>query len=313
MTHYRIIQLIFLFSFFSIQLNSQPVTGEGFIAMPDGTQLFYKKFGTKGDTLIMLHGGPGQNMYGIGPDLEILARNNILIMYDQRGCGNSEAGKDTVTFTHHVNDLEAIRKYFKVAQMVLVGQSWGAMLSVLYTSAYPGHVKALFLISPGPPTRKLFDERFRSFLKRDSIGQARVAQLRSQLTGENALSACNEIFAINDRFYFADTAAIKRKRGDYCSVTKEAVRKQAISGLSTLRSLGNYDLGPLGAQINQPVLLTEGAKSPVPPAEMEYWSRSFPNCSVYIFPKSGHGYPFVEEPDRFLNVALKFLSGINQN
>ena len=277
--------------------------------MSDGTRLFYKKFGTKGDTLIMLHGGPGQNMYGIGPDMEVLASKNILIMYDQRGCGNSEAGKDTITVMHHVKDLESIRKFFKVGRMVLVGQSWGAMLSILYTSAYPAHVKRLLMISPGPPTRRLFDERFRTFLMRDSIGQARVAYLRSQLSGENPLSACREIFEINERFYFGDSLRIKNKKGNYCAVSDETIRKQVASGLSTLRSLGNYDLGPLCAAINQPVLLIEGAKSPVPQSEMEYWKKILPNSRVYIFSNSGHGYPFVEEPEKFVEVTNKFLSG----
>ena len=291
------------------KLPSQVPASEGFVIAGDGTELYYKLFGRKGDTLMMVHGGPGQNMNGIGPDLEFLSRNNVLIMYDQRGCGNSGAGKDTVTVSHHINDLETIRKHFQINQMVLVGQSWGAMLSIMYTSSHPENVKRLLLISPGPPTRRFFDERFASFLKKDSAGQSRVANLRLQLRSENAVAACREIFSINDRFYFADSHAIKRKKGDYCSFNKEALQKQAASGGSTLRSLGNYDLAPLCKNITQPVLLLEGALSPVPPGELEYWRKALPDCRVYFFSRSGHGYSFVEEPRKFLKVATRFFKG----
>ena len=289
-------------------VNTNPTLKEGFAGMKDGARIFYKIFGNRGDTIILLHGGPGQNMYGIGPDLEPLGRNHVLIMYDQRGSGNSETGPDTITAATHVEDLENFRQYFHLTKMILAGQSWGAMLATLYTSSYAQHVERLLFISPGPPTRKLFDARFAAFSKKDSVGQARVRYLRSQLTGSAALAVCEEVFLINDRFYIADKSAIKRKKGNYCSVTADAIRKQAITAASTLRSLGDYDLRPLCSLINQPVLLVEGALSPVPTHEMEIWKNSLPNCRTYLFKKSGHGYPFVEEPELFFRVVEEFLN-----
>jgi len=302
--------LFFLqFIFFISVLSAQVKTGEGFVQVENGPKLFYKKFGSGGDTIIMVHGGPGQNMYGIGPDLEPLARNNTLIMYDQRGCGLSEMGKDQVTYIKHMTDLEAIRVYFQIDSLILVGQSWGAMLAIYYTTIYWDHVKRLLLISPGPPTRKFFDDRFTAFLKKDSTGQARVANLRIQLKTDNALSACREIFMINDRFYFANKKAIKRKKGDYCAVPPEVLIKQATSGSATLESLGNYDLRAICKIIKQPVLLMEGKWSPVPTAEMNYWRSILPNARSYIFSHSGHGYPFVEEPKKFFKIANDFFKG----
>ena len=143
----------------------------------------------------MLHGGPGQNMYGIGPDLVPLGTKGVLLMYDQRGSGNSESGADTITAAKHVEDLENVREHFHIREMNIIGQSWGAMLAVLYSSSHPKHINRLLFISPGPPTKRLFDERFQAFFKKDSIGQARVWGLRSQLNGPGALAACKEIFS----------------------------------------------------------------------------------------------------------------------
>jgi len=282
--------------------------------MQDSTRIYFRIFGEKGDTLIFLHGGPGQNMYGVGPDLVPLSKSYVLIMYDQRGCGNSEIGDTSILNAgRHVEDLEELRKHFSIKKMTIIGQSWGAMLAAMYTGKYANNVKRLLLLSPGPPTRKQFDERFAVFLKIDSAGQAKVAKLRSHLlTSENPLDICAEIHSTNEKLYFADHSLIKKKKGDYCMVSPKALRNQAITASLTLRSLGPYDLRPLLKQINQPVLILEGAKTPVPLGEFYTWKEELPNSRLLFFKKTGHGYPFVEEPAKFFRTAGKFLKGKSQ-
>ena len=302
---------IFVFTSAVFRLNAQQVYKEGFARMQDSTRIYFRIYGEKGDTLIFLHGGPGQNMYGVGPDLVPLSESFVLIMYDQRGCGNSEIG-DTAILTagRHVEDLEALRKYFSLQKLTLIGHSWGAMLAAMYTGKYADYVKRLLLLSPGPPTRKQFDDRFAVFLKIDSAGQATVAKLRSQLlTSGNPLAVCAEIHSTNEKLYFADHSLIKKRKGDYCMVTPEAIHKQAITASLTLRSLGQYDLRPLLKRINQPALIIEGAKTPVPLGEFYTWKESLPNSRLMFFDKTGHGYPFVEEPKKFFRTAKKYLKG----
>lgn len=293
------------------RLDAQQEYREGFVRMHDSTKIYYRIFGDKGDRLIFLHGGPGQNMYGVGPDLVPLSESFVLIMYDQRGCSNSEIG-DTAILTagRHVEDLEEIRKHFSIKKMIIIGHSWGAMLAAMYTAKYADKVKRLLLLSPGPPTWKQFDERFAAFLKIDSGGQAKVAKLRLQLlTSENPVAVCTEIHSTNEKLYFADHSLIKKKKGDYCMVTPEAIHRQAITASLTLRSLGQYDLRPLLKRINQPALIIEGAKTPVPLSEFYTWKDSLPNSRLIFFDKTGHGYPFVEEPKKFFRTAKKYLKG----
>ena len=279
--------------------------------MQDSTRIYFRIYGEKGDTLIFLHGGPGQNMYGVGPDLVPLSESFVLIMYDQRGCGNSEIGDTSIlTAGRHVEDLEELRKYFSIKKLAIIGQSWGAMLAALYTGEYANNVRRLLLLSPGPPTRKQFDERFAVFQKIDSAGQGRVAKLRSQLlTSVNPVAVCAEIHSTNEKFYFADHSLIKKKKGDYCMVTPEAIHRQAITASLTLRSLGQYDLRLILKLINQPALIIEGVKTPVPLTEFYTWKESLPNSRLLFFKKTGHGYPFVEEPKKFFRTTEKFLRG----
>ena len=62
---------------------------EGFIAAGRGVELFYRALGSGGDTLVVLHGGPGFSMDYLIDDLTPLAERHTLIFYDQRGSGRS--------------------------------------------------------------------------------------------------------------------------------------------------------------------------------------------------------------------------------
>src|SRR5687768_1442617 len=139
--------LIFFISAFTVFRSYAQKLREGFISMKDNTRIYFRAYGAKGDTLVFLHGGPGQNMYGVGPDLLPLAGSFVLIMYDQRGCGNSETGDTAIlSADRHVEDLEEIRKYFSIKKMMLIGHSWGAMLAAMYTAKYTGSVTRLLFL-----------------------------------------------------------------------------------------------------------------------------------------------------------------------
>ena len=282
---------------------------QSFIQMSDGTKLSYSISGKGKDTLLFLHGGPGQNSNGVAPDLAPLRKKHVLIVYDQRGSGLSEIGDTTrITASTHVEDLEEIRKFFRINQIVLVGHSWGCMLAVMYTSRFSVHVKKLLLLSPGPPTRKLFQQRFILFAKKDSVGQTRVAKLRAQLeTAPDPLAICREINSINEKFYYFNPVNIARRKGSYCEVPAAAILKQATTARLTLKSLGDYDLLPLIKTIRQPAFIIEGLHTPVPMEELNTWSKALPNGKLLLIKKVGHAYPFVENPKVFFRAVEKFL------
>src|SRR5437588_7199716 len=73
----------------------EPDVHEGYVESHDGVRLFYRLVGTKPDTVIILHGGPGFTMEYLAKDLAPLAAHHTLIFYDQRGAGRSSLLSDS--------------------------------------------------------------------------------------------------------------------------------------------------------------------------------------------------------------------------
>lgn len=128
---------------------------QGFCQVNDDVDLFYRTVGEGDQTVVFLHGGPGFCLEYLLPDVQPLARNRRLLLYDQRSSGRSTLIRDPSrnTVDDMVEDLEAIRKSFELSELTLVGHSWGSLLAGLYAVEYPSNVNRMVLIAspaPGP-------------------------------------------------------------------------------------------------------------------------------------------------------------------
>jgi proline iminopeptidase len=132
---------------------SAPGDREGFITADDGARLFYRIEGAGAETLVVVHGGPGNSMESIRLDLTPLARGRRVIYYDQRGNGRSELVElARVGIDRQIADLEDLRRHFGLERMTLLGNSWGGLLVSAYAAEHPDRVERLVLDAPAPPT-----------------------------------------------------------------------------------------------------------------------------------------------------------------
>jgi proline iminopeptidase len=100
----------------------------------------------KGKPVIVLHGGPGG---GVSPFLRRFhdpAKYHI-ILFDQRGCGNSTPHASLVENTtwHLVDDMEKIRRHVGIESWQVFGGSWGSTLALAYAQTHPSRVRELVL------------------------------------------------------------------------------------------------------------------------------------------------------------------------
>jgi proline iminopeptidase len=104
--------------------------------------------------VIFLQGGPG----GAVSDLNIKSLAPLsesgynVYLYDQVGSGQSGRLENIAEYsvTRHIRDLEEIIRRTGAKRVVLIGQSWGAILATLYIARNPGTVEKLIVTCPGP-------------------------------------------------------------------------------------------------------------------------------------------------------------------
>jgi proline iminopeptidase len=139
-------------------LPVQPRAGTRYWNLATGSRIAYTLIPGKGSKkpspIIYLQGGPG-GAIGLG---EIQLMTSIaedgydIYLYDQIGSGRSDrlANIREYTADRHKRDLEAIVQQIGTSKVILIGQSWGAILAVLYAADNPGSVAGMIVTGPGP-------------------------------------------------------------------------------------------------------------------------------------------------------------------
>lgn len=119
----------------------------GWMKTPDGHEIYFEESGNpQGKPVLVLHGGPGgATSPGMRRYFDPLAWR--IIMFDQRGCGQSRphASLDDNTTWTLIEDIERLRERCGVDKWVVFGGSWGSTLSLAYAVTHPERVKALVL------------------------------------------------------------------------------------------------------------------------------------------------------------------------
>ena len=144
--------LLLFISKYAVAQTSYFITGAA------NTKLHVQEFGT-GKPIVFLAGGPGLNAGYLEPIWKNLSANYRCIVLDQRGTGKStlvSVDSVTVNMKNYVSDLEDLRNYLKLDQLIIIGHSWGGMLSMHYATIHPDKIEKLILLSSGGPTGNFF-------------------------------------------------------------------------------------------------------------------------------------------------------------
>jgi proline iminopeptidase len=228
-----------------------------------GIRLYTRRVGG-GPPVVVLHGGPGAHHDYLLPQYDRLAEGRTLLYYDQRGGGRSPVPRDIpVGWREHVADLEALRGYWELDRMTLLGYSWGGLLAVLYALEQPHSVERLALVSPAPVTAAWRDEFERRLAARTA--QPWIARSRAELTASGLARTDPEkyrrlAFALSVAGYFHDP-----RRASELTPFRVTERTQR----AVWDSLGAYDLRkrirqtfPNGTA--PPTLVVHGVYDPMP-------------------------------------------------
>ena len=121
----------------------------GFIWNGAAQEIYSKAYGDPDHpALIFLHGGPGYNSasFEFTTAEELSQSGFYVITYDRSGEGRSSERKAQFTFEEAFQDLLDLYKKYDVKKAVLLGHSFGGMVSILFSERYPDKVNANILI-----------------------------------------------------------------------------------------------------------------------------------------------------------------------
>jgi proline iminopeptidase len=265
----------------------------------NGVELFTRRVGA-GPTTVVLHGGPGAHHDYLLPQYDWLAHHRTLQYYDQRGGGRSPVPWNvSVDWQAHVDDLHALLGTWDLAQVTLLGFSWGGLLALLYATTFPAAVDRLALVCPAPTRatdRRRFEIAFEERSSRPAIVAAREALRASDLRATDPAEYRRRMFALSVAGYFHRPAVAR-------DLTPFRVTERTL--LTVWRSLGGYDLRESIVGLDVPALVIAGRHDPIPLDTVAATARQLRGRLV-VFDESGH-CPHVEEPERFIEVLDEWL------
>lgn len=128
----------------------------------NGTKIHYQRLG-QGPAVVMIHGLLLGNMASWYFSLasQLAARHEVLL-YDLRGHGLSELSPGGYELGTMVDDLEILLESQGLADVSLIGHSYGAMIALQFALRHPDRVTRLVCIeAPMPLARGLEMDEFR--------------------------------------------------------------------------------------------------------------------------------------------------------
>lgn len=140
---------------------AQFTTPKQTITLENGTPLYFHQKLARNSTVILLGGGPGFSSWNLEPiQTQLQKQGHSTYLMDMRGIGENshltpQTPEQSITQLW-VQDIESLRQHISHQshkKVILVGHSWGALMAMLYSRAYPENVKQLILLNPVDPQK----------------------------------------------------------------------------------------------------------------------------------------------------------------
>lgn len=274
--------------------------------------------------IIFLHGGPGG--FISNRNIEILTPISDsgfdIYLYDQIGSGHSDRLENIEEYTadRHKRDLEEIIKIIGAEKVILIGQSWGAVLATLYVADNPNRVEKLIVTGPGPiqPIR----EELANIKAPDSLNikepiysnrEANEAayNFRSTWTLRCALMFGCKLASDKEADDFLTYLNNKLNKATVCDTTK-ALKAEGGGGfyaqVVTVQSFALLqDPRPSLKNSKISILVIKGQCDNQKWGYTSEYLNLFANHQLAIIPNAGHSIS-IEEPALYLKTIRDFLN-----
>lgn len=240
-----------------------------------------RKYGNPPFIAVVIHGGPGAPGEMAPVAKELSAFGGIL-----------EPLQTAVTIEGQVRELREVLEEHGNLPVTLIGFSWGAMLSFIFTARHPHLVKKLIIIGSGPYEEKyaasITKTRINRFGKKDLENFVRLTETLNDPSAKNRNEA---LYSFGKLMSKADTYDALPYEDELLECSYESF-KGVWEEASELRSKGK--LLEIGKEIRCQVVVIHGDYDPHPfEGVREPLSRILKDFRFILLEKCGHK-PWIE-------------------
>lgn len=281
---------------------------DGYATTDDGIRLFFQAIGDGPQTVMIPNG------ICMVDDFAHLTAGRTLIFYDLRNRGRSDQVVDATKrergIQHDVDDLDAVRRHFKVERFDLIGHSYVGMTVALCAAKYADRIDRVVQIGPMPPVHGRQypphltneDETLRAMF-------ARVGELQKDRQSTDPVAFCRRFWELLRVIYVADPVHAAKVNWGRCELPNERgfmrYWLENIQPSIQRLALTAADFAHVKAQ----TLIVHGTKDRSSPyGGGREWALMLPNARLVTIEGVAHA-PWIEAPEPVFDSIRTFLDG----
>lgn len=308
-----------------VQMQQRP--GTKYWNLSTGSKIGYTLVPAKGtkmpQPIIFLQGGPGGFISNSNIDIigQFSENGYDVYLYDQVGSGHSSRLENIREYTaeRHTKDLAEIITKIGAEKVILIGQSWGAILATLYAADNSTKIEKMIFTGPGPIVP--FRNELVSIKAPDSLDlkQPSYSNFEANKKASNIRTKLTSYFAVQ----FGKKLADDKEADDYQTYLNAELNKVTVADTTNARKAeggGGYYAqimtmkslpqtpDPRAKLKNSaiPVLILKGQYDNQKWGYLTEYLELFPNHKLVIVPNSGHSIT-TEYPEIYQSEIRAFL------
>lgn len=300
----------------AVGCSGEPLPDDGFVDVPGG-RIAFRVIGSGDATPVLwIHGGPGGSSCGAVAHVTGIAEDRPVILYDQLGSGYSDRIQNIEELgrlERFVEEVAAIRAELGLAELHLIGHSWGNAVALEYLlTKQPRGIRSVVFASPYFGTERWIADA--DLLLQElpiETQQIVAAAVQSGDFDSEEFKAANQLFMSK----FGTRTPRDQVNRDACKRKPEGDSGlyRYMWGPSEFVSTGtlkNYDRIERLSELELPVLFVTGQYDEARPETVEYFHSLVEGSQLNVIPDAAHGV-YVDQPELFNRTLAEFFAAMD--
>lgn len=266
--------------------------------------------------VVVVHGGPGST-HDYLLRLAALAQDGWpVVHYDQLGNGASshlpDAGEDFWTVELFRAELDNLLRHLGIQdRYVLVGHSWGGLLSAAHAGDRPEGLRGL-VIADSPASYPLWRQEMEVLRAALPRGVDRILRAHEEAGTTDSPLYAGAVRVFNDR-HVCRVPWPPEYLATVMEIANDPTVYRAMNGPSEFHVVGtlrDWSVEDVLPDIAVPTLVLSGRHDEATEVTVRPFQERIPEVRWEVLEESSH-MPHLEEPERFHSLLVEFLKGLD--